>query len=742
MKKSWTALEDHVRKVASYIWGRDAIPQRIGGTNIDCVLKLNESSYVLIEITEERSLEKVRGDVTKLTTARGVLFHESQAHARCYCIVGSESITTGMFDAGKEQNVVVTSLARFERILFDFDSYRTARIRVQFGSAVNPVTGQKDDSDYTPVSYLDQGTAEEVAISGIAELLTDGRHIIMTGEYGSGKSRCVRELFAYLSNFTSKTGFYPIAIDLRENWGLKRATEIIRRHFDDLGLDTHAAGVLKALPSGQFIFLLDGFDELGFQSWSDDTDRLKNMRSQSLEGVRDLLRKTNGGVFICGREHYFNNTDEMFSSLGVTRGKTSLLTSKEEFSEPEMAAYMERISGDYAIPSWLPKRPLICQAIATLPEEDLDRIFGEHGGDIEFWHLFMRLLCERDARINPTFDADTIFRLLSDLSRITRVKSANVGPISLGEIQKVFDSVVGETPNEQASIMLQRLPGLGRVKAESNDRQFIDTFILDGLRAVDVNNGVTRGEGVIETVAWRNPLEQLGQRVLATFIRSDASQKRYMQSANRCASLKNRVLAGDIAASLLRANEKEVDFGGLAIDDGHFAEFDMTQAMPLNLRITNSIFVTLALCPTVPKGTTIEKCLAGTVLGVTSAKGLPSWVDVQADHYLAPDNVAMIRRLGLKPSQEIFVTIVRKTFFQKGSGRKEEALLRGLGNVAASRTANKILNVLIREGLLERFKGDEGFVYAPKRAHADRMQKVLAELNTSQDSVWAEISAL
>ncbi|MHB1218202.1 MAG: hypothetical protein ACYC1L_08400 [Alphaproteobacteria bacterium] len=517
---------------------------------------------------------------------------------------------------------------------------------------------------------------------------------------------------------------------------------MIRRHFDDLGLPDGANKVLKVFNTEHIIFLLDGFDELGFQSWSEDTDRLKTMRRQSLEGVRDLISKCGGGLFICGREHYFNNSEEMFSSLGVTPDRSILVRSKEEFSEEEFAKYMQDFSDDHAIPSWLPKRPLICQTIVSLAEDDIERMFGQSGGDVEFWSRFVDLLCKRDARINPSFDANTIFSLLCGLARITRLKSANVGPISLGEMQRAFEVIVGEMPNEQASVMLQRLTGLGRVKAESNDRQFKDIFILDGFRAHDLNVQISNADASIEDVAWKNPLEQLGQRVLAALIKENNSKKLYLQVANRCASQKNRVMACDIVATLTRLDDDQINFGGLAIDDGHFAEFDMTIATPANLRITNTTFSRLILCQKVPPGTHISKSVADQVLGVTSIKGLPNWADIHADHYLEVNNVAAIRRLGLKPSQEILVTVIRKTFFQKGAGRKEEALLRGLGSVASAGLAHKILNVLKREGLLDSFKGDEGPVYTPNRRHADRMQRMLAELNTSADPIWAEISDL
>ncbi|KPF91533.1 hypothetical protein IP86_24945 [Rhodopseudomonas sp. AAP120] len=96
----------------------------------------------------------------------------------------------------------------------------------------------------------------------------------------------------------------------------------------------------------------------------------------------------------------------------------------------------------------------------------------------------------------------------------------------------------------------------------------------------------------------------------------------------------------------------------------------------------------------------------------------------------------------MKPAQEILVTIIRKTFFQKGAGRKEEALLRGLSTFASKSTSTKIINILSREGLLESFRGSEGTVYTPVRSQTRRMQKILDELGSSEDPIWIEVSQL
>ena len=50
-------------------------------------------------------------------------------------------------------------------------------------------------------------------------------------------------------------------------------------------------------------------------------------------------------------------------------------------------------------------------------------MFGIASEGVEFWNHFMKVLCQRDARINAFFDADTIYQVFVALSRITRMLS-------------------------------------------------------------------------------------------------------------------------------------------------------------------------------------------------------------------------------------------------------------------------------------------------------------------------------
>jgi hypothetical protein len=613
-----------------------------------------------------------------------------------------------------------------------------------FGSAINPLTGVRDDRDYVPVSYLSEDLSKEIPLSDIGELLRGGSKVVLLGEYGTGKSRCSRELFSLLASTATSSNLYPLALDLRDFWGLRRAPELITRHIGDLGLDQSLqSAAIRALNADRAILLLDGFDELGSQAWSDDSEKLRAIRAKSLEGVRELLSRSKKGVLVSGREHYFNNNEEMFSALGLSASSAVIVRCKSEFTEEEMREFFKRyVNEEIMMPDWLPRRPLVCQTIADMEEEDLDQMFGVGQDELSFFDHFISVLCQRDARISASFDAVTIERVLGRLARLTRTRPANVGPITLGDVQSAFESVVGQMPVEEASLMLQRLPALGRVKSESNDRQFIDSYILDGLRARDSGalfKMVDRSlEGLFST-SFVNPLDELGQRLLGRDI--TLYPKNALEISKRAASGANKVLACDIVAGFLHTGQSHVNFEGLAINDGNFLKLDLTKTSPQNLTLTETAFGTLVLSSSAPYNTYIKDSVAERVVGVSSPTALPAWIsNFEADKFDSTESISRIRQIGLRPSHAILATIIRKTFFQKGTGRKEEALLRGLGEIGDKGMAPKIVNYLLSHDVLTKFKGNEGWVYAPNRKLAGRMRRILYELQTSQDEIWTDVS--
>lgn len=130
MKKSWKNLEIHVADLARAMWRRPVSADRLHGVNFDAVIKISEEELVILEVTEEFSLEKIRGDVTKIAPVKIHMSAESVI-VRGY-IVLNKTPTQGMRDIGAPHKIKVVSIAEFEQEAYDFQSYHNNRLIYAF----------------------------------------------------------------------------------------------------------------------------------------------------------------------------------------------------------------------------------------------------------------------------------------------------------------------------------------------------------------------------------------------------------------------------------------------------------------------------------------------------------------------------------------------------------------------------------------------------------------------------------
>ena len=74
--------------------------------------------------------------------------------------------------------------------------------------------------------------------------------------------------------------------------------------------------MVRAWRAGYVVLMLDGFDEIASVGWSGSTQKLKEIRSNSMRLVREFIRNTpdGPGVIVSGRSHFFNNGQEMASA--------------------------------------------------------------------------------------------------------------------------------------------------------------------------------------------------------------------------------------------------------------------------------------------------------------------------------------------------------------------------------------------------------------------------------------------
>lgn len=210
----WQNFEDQVRGIASLIFGVECKPTRIAGINFDGVAVKSELETVALEISKQNDLDKVRQGITRLHLARQTLSADGIV-LRGYIIL-SKIPTQAMLDAAREAKVTVASAGQFASLFFQFPTYKNARSIAAFGSSIDPATGDIDKNEYAPVQYQRKDNNKDITIEDICEMIYSGKNVILLGEYGSGKSRCVREVFANLSSKWDLTFRFPFAINLRE----------------------------------------------------------------------------------------------------------------------------------------------------------------------------------------------------------------------------------------------------------------------------------------------------------------------------------------------------------------------------------------------------------------------------------------------------------------------------------------------------------------------------------------------
>jgi hypothetical protein len=733
---SWKAFETKVKSISNFIWNCDAVSETISGVKCDCVLKYRSDYWIIVEITENNTLEKVRTDIAKIGVIKPYLFSKNT-----YCetyLVMSEEPTDTMKISGEGVNVNVISYDSFSKKFLDYNSYVHGRLQKSFGSSVNPFSGAPDTTDYTPVLYENIRTKKQIELKDIIKLLTDGKRIILLGNYGTGKSRCIREIFYALYKKEFSTILYPIAINLKENWGITRHEELLRRHFGNLGVSHLADSAIKIINTESFIFLLDGFDEIGAQLWSDDSSKLQQIRSTSLSGVKDLIRNTKSPLIISGREHYFNSEDEMFSALGLSKTETVLLRSKDEFSETEMENYLKSISSVVELPLWLPRRPLICQIINSLEKNKLEEILFDTYSAVEFWDTLINNVCIREARISPLLDSDKIFRILKLIARFTRSKSFNVGPLTMTEINKAFEFVIGTQPVDESAVMLQRLPALGRVSSESLDRQFIDFYILDGLRAEDLVDIVYNNKTEILNEVWINPLKRTGIEIIAKRISCDKSANIFIEFLKSTTSINNKIIAGDIIACLVFYSTKHtLDMGSFVIHNVTISSLDFSSSLIENFIIQDSHIEEVDVSNCSFSRISFRDCIVTKVYGVSNETELPSCLNSSIIEFYEKNSINTNNKFfGLKPSQMILISLLKKTFFYAGHGRLESELLKSFGNTKDKNIANQVLKYLVAEKILSKNANNGDTIYIPKGFHRQRISLILKELNFSTDPIW------
>ncbi|WP_027150652.1 NACHT domain-containing protein [Methylobacter tundripaludum] len=763
------AFEARVRKIAEAVWNLEAGDCQPGHylndpvvRELDGIARLRDITN-LIMVTTSTKLEKVKSDVKKLNAAE--VLERKQVAAVSKWLITEKQLDALHIDHAKKSNVTVLTLEDFTRRFFDGFSYISKRGKLPFGSARNPNDNsiEININAYVPLpiylqekvnirkenQYEDQETP--VDINYIKNIIQHGEIAILLAPFGAGKSLTTRELFNGLVKlYQEDKSFIPITINLREHWGQDYFDEILSRHARAIGY-APKEDLVVAWRAGMACILLDGFDEVASQAVirSDDRNYMRDARKQALLGVRDFLTKipVGTGVFMCGRDHYFDTENEMVHALGI-EGKKYHILRLDEFTEEGANEFLKRNGIESSLPDWLPRKPLL---LAYLTQHGLfDEILqiDSSQGFGYAWDKFLRLITEREAQLErAVMDPQSIRAVMERLAMLVRSRHSGTGPIAGTDLSEAYYVETGQVAGEGVIAQLQRLPGLTQRDQDPGARAFVDADMLAALQGsafaklilnpVKIDKIIPLSGISDNAIAMASHILHQGNATSETLI---AITTNFAQRA-AIDALTNQKLADCCAVGMnmsISESAFEIDFRGLTVESAMVEKLYLEDLIVNGLIYRNCIIGEILLGVEGLKGDLIfQSCIINKVSGVATEKGLPThmFTSCTIEKFDNMTTNTAVLSMDIDPKLKALVTVLRKLYKQTGTGRKLSALRRGVTLYDVESQIDFVIDMLAKYGFITVFNQ----VVHPVRKQAFRVEKILSAPLLSNDPIVLKI---
>jgi hypothetical protein len=746
MKNESEQFEDEVRRIARELW---PVAEFGGAANVDGRQRdgifETEDQIHCIECTLSRGRDKAREDAAKLDKLTKKLA-QSKKFVRGWFITREEPTADQRDIFNQYQGrVICCSYDQFRSKLVNARAYLELRLRYPFGSVRDPASGSADYKlDYVPLD-LTEITGAVRSVVEVANFLGTGERVVMTGDYGAGKSSTSREIFLTLMErfLSGKSPQFPVMLNLRDHHGQVDPVEALERHARSIGF-MPPGSLVRGWRAGYCILLLDGFDEIASAGWAGQAKRLRELRYRSMELLRKILRDTPAGVgvMLTGRAHFFDSDTELRQAFSLTVSD-HLRLQLAEFTPEQVEKFLKKKGWKSGVPEWLPTRPLL---LAYLVREKLldPKTLGPVAVTPAFgWDHLLDRISHREAEIEAGIDATTVRKLIERLASEARTTLDGVGPLSPEQIQHAFRTVCGYSPDDRGAVLLQRLPGLGGTSGEDGSRIFIDLDFVDVARAGDVLRFVASPfDPEIEANAWEAPLRELGVDVACLHAQQLGTKIGAVSAAMKVANDHGyNVLGTDLVALLVRLGGT-YDEANLYFKEVVVPEFSVEGAGDLGrIEFQDCVFLRLDLPPdALPKSIPMfRRCHFGMVTGRTSKGDLPAgrFSECEFDEFEhAANTTSALLALPLPLATRVLLTVLKKLFVQKGMGRKDSALSRGLDTKGRSALPD-VLDLLRKEGFVIRIKQGTDTVLLPAKGgdHRKRALEMLGGPIESRDSL-------
>lgn len=632
------------------------------------------------------------------------------------------------------------SIGTLHQRLVNSEMYIQARDKAPFGSVAYGVQRRVTKIPNVQVDLLSRG-GERIPVRRMADSLIEGQRALLVGNYGVGKSHTLREIYSLLRKSHFKKGKltpFPVHINLRDCAGLKTPAEILRRHAEEIGFH-HPSGLISAWRAGSCILLLDGFDEIVPSRWFGGAADLKTVRWEALSPIRRLVSETppDSGIIVAGRSHYFSGQAEMVSALGF---KSFEQFEVPDFDESQLTDFLSQSDVTWIVPEWVPMRPLLLSYLVSIDAENASEV-ATAVSRATGWRRFIDAVCEREAQMFAAVRPETIRRILSRVATLARSRSDVTGPVDMEILRSAFVAVNGLQPDEEGMQLLLRLPGLAVANAEdaTEARVFVDRDLADTAYGLDLVEYAIDPYGdthpLASVASWATASSDLGIEVAADALNEMGVATETVLSALVARDKQERFDA--VMADLIRvATELSWDNRPITkrfqVTGVYFEQLVLTDHPVLGATTIRDSVIERLDVSGIDESSVLPYFLQDLIGMLDGVAALPKWLEsriteCEIDRFsISTQTTAGIMQLNMDRESRVALSILKKVFGQRGSGRKEGALSRGL-NLADRPLVPKVIEDLVSQGWLKRSSSGNNVIYLGVK---ERRKDALAALES------------
>lgn len=758
-------FENDVRRIARQLWPHAEFSGAaiVDGREFDGIFDTEDCRHI-IEATTSRRKEKAQQDIGKLVK----LVRKNQRSCGTRAVRGwfitRDEPTADQRQVAKlhRESVNILSFAQFQARLVDSHTYLQLRDEYAFGSVRHPGGDVRSaDVKYVPLDLVDLNSKEVVSCTRIVEYLSAGRVVVLLGDYGAGKSMTLREVYRDLKrrHLRDRVSTFPVFINLRDHYGQSDPAEIIDRHAKSIGF-AHPSHLVRAWRAGYVQLLLDGFDEITALRIQGPWRKLRENRYRAMEGVRKLIREhpkvdslgaeapPPPGLLVAGRGHFFDNPAERRQALSLPSSAAELVPN--EFTEQQIREYLETAGLRGFVPQWLPSRPLLVGYLATThalnnlggssEDDDVDPAAG--------WDLLLDRVAAREAEIEAGIDGATVRRILERLATKARDTQSGLGPLTPETVVEGFREVCGYAPGDLGMVILQRLPGLGVYHAEEA-RIFVDEAFVDACRGGDLATFVEQPFDFDTALVSRieSGIGSLGIAIASRRTENRAHAEGKLNTAMEQARQYNcPYLVADVARLIIAMGcrvRKETVVSGVLVEELELGSLTNDVS---GLQFSDCWFLRVELDSNadVAKIPAFRQCYIESLEGRVSRRDLPhdkfDEECIVEEFVETAETTTGVLMLDLPLGTRVCLTVLKKIFERRGSGRKENGLYRGLDQRARSLVPD-VLQVLKSEGLAAPYRRRGETIWLPGRDRR-RASRMIAAPNAEKDPVLVRCATL